>query len=321
MNAARFSGSRMRMRSPRRAPRSPRTPLYMDDIDRALADAWHRATIHADEAQRRLQRYLGPIYQRPLRSWALVLRAHDKRLPSGEVVNYEQFDDDGPDCAVSRITLTGELVRTLCGPITIPWPGVTINAAAKRFGVNRSTIHNWAKKGRIVMDVYPKRGGKKNRCSEKRVWTRSPLDPAGDVYAGPWGTIRQHLAQRVPRDFQQSLLRTHRYLRTTVMAFMRCPKCGKWRKNLYWPQPIWTLKMAMGMASRGELYRRYTDGFVCRQCAGFIYESVERRSRPASGYRVDCWDRFVKRISGGVLGGDDVAPPASAGSGADLSPA
>lgn len=303
----------------------------MDDLDRALADAWHRATIHADEAPQRLRRYLGPTYQRPLRSWALVLRAHDRRLPSGEVVNYEQFDDDGPDCAVSRITLTGELVATLCGPITIPWPGVTINAAAKRFGVNRSTIHNWAKKGRIVMDLYPKRGGKKNRCSEKRVWTRSPLDPAGDVYAGPWGTIRQHIAQRVPHDFQQSLLRTHRYLRTTVMAFMRCPKCAKWMKNLYWPQPIWTLRMASGHqgieASREELCGWYTDGFVCRECAGFVYESVERRSRPLPGYRVDCWDRFVRRISGGVLGGDDVAPPApmappaSAGSGGDLSPA
>ncbi len=65
--------------------------------------------------------------------------------------------------------------------------------------------------------------------------------------------------------------------------------------------------------SREELYRRYTEGFVCRECAGFIYESVERRSRPLPGYRVDCWDRFVKRISGGVLGGDDV--------GGDLNPA
>jgi len=278
----------------------------MDDIDRALEDAWHNASIGDDEAHRRLQRYLGPTYQRPLRSWSLVLRAHDQRLPVGEVVKYQQFDDDGPDCAVSRITLTGQLIRSLCGPITIPWPGVTINAAAKRFGVNRSTIHNWAKKDRIVMDVYPKQGGTVNRCSEKRVWTRTPLDPAGDVYAGPWGTLRQHVAERIPAEFHQSLLRTHRYLRTTVMAFMRCPKCDKWMKNLYWPQPIWTMKMAMGSDGR-YLCCWYTDGFVCRECAGFIYESVERRSRPAAGYSVDSWDRFVRRISGGVLAGDDVA--------------
>ncbi len=289
----------------------------MDDIDRALEDAWHRASIGDDEAQRRLQRYLGPTYQRPLRSWSLVLRAHDQRLPIGKVLDYEQFDDEGPDCAVSRITLTGELIHSLCVPITIPWPGVTINAAALRFGVNRSSIHNWAKKGRIVMDVYPKRGGKVNRCSVKRVWTRSPIDPTGDIYAGPWGTIRQHIAQRIPQDFQQSLLRTHRYLRTTVMAFMRCPKCAKWMKNLYWPQPIWTLKMASGLASAdlrhpgtegstNELYRWFTDGFVCRECAGFIYESVEHRSRPAPGYRVDSWDRFVKRISAGLLHGCEV---------------
>ncbi len=305
------------MRSLPRTPIRPRTPLKMDDIDRALEDAWHHATFDADQAQRRLQRYLGPTYQRPLRSWSLVLRAHDKRLPIDEVVKYEQFDDDGPDCAVSRITLTGELIHSLCGPVTIPWPGVTINAAAKRIGVNRSTIHNWAKKGWIVMDVYPKRGGKINRCSEKRVWTRSPLDPAGDVCAGPWGTIRQNLAQRVPHDFQQSLLRTHQYLRTTVLAFMRCPNCDKWTKNLYWPQPIWTMKMASGHqgteGSREELCRWYADGFVCRECAGFIYESVERRSRSSAGYRVDCWDRFVRRLSGGVLGGDDV--------GGDLNPA
>ncbi len=249
----------------------------MDDIDRALAEAWHRASIGDDEARRRLQRYLGPTYQRPLRSWSLVLRAHDRRLPSGEVVNYEQFDVDGPDCAVSRITLTGELIQSLCGPVTIPWPGVTINAAAKRFGVNRSTIHNWAKKGRIVMDVYPKRGGKINRCSEKRIWTRSPLDPAGDVYAGPWGTIRQHLAQRVPKNFQQALLRTHRYLGRNVMAFMRCPKCDKWMKNLYWPQPIWTVGMASGPRWNRDLRHQGPDGIGIFDIEGGAVSEVHGR--------------------------------------------
>ncbi len=293
----------------------------MDKLDHALDEAWNR--VGADLAQnpaaaaRRFARSLGPTYQRPLRSWALVLRAADKRLPVGDVVDYVEWDPQVPvQCAVEEITFHGETIRELCAPIRISWPGVSIDAAARICGVNRSTIHNWVRAGRVVMDVYPHRGGM-TRQAKKQIWTRAPIEPGGDVYAAPWGSIRPYVAESVPDTFVQSIRKTHRVVNRNPMCFFQCSRCDKWMKKLYWPQPIWTMAMALGEtiepgASRISGTRseddlnQFTDGFVCRLCAGLIYESVERRSRPAPGYRVDVWDRFITRISAGVLHARDV---------------
>ncbi|MCZ6850388.1 MAG: hypothetical protein O7F17_01970, partial [Planctomycetota bacterium] len=144
-----------------------------------------------------------------------------------------------------------------------------------------------------------------------------------DVICGPWGQMRQALPDRISRRWQQTLLRSHRP--TTPGAYIRffaCPRCQRWMKNVYWPMPVWTI--ALALASRDATHpeapagvprplpHRYPCGFVCRICAGLIYESVERRSRPLPGRHVDVWDRFVQRISGGMLRGREVARPQSA---------
>ena len=300
----------------------------MDQLDHALDEAWNRvrAELVRDplKAARRFARALGPTYQRPLRSWALVLRAADKRLPVGDVVNYVEWDPQfGVQCAVEQITFHGPTIRQLCAPIRIPWPGVSIDAAARCCGVNRSTIHNWVRAGRVVMDVYPHRGGM-TRQAKKQIWTRAPIEPGGDVYTASWGSIRPYAAEGVPDTFVQSIPKTHRVVNRNPMCFFQCPRCDKWMKKLYWPQPIWTIAMALAsrpvpgrsvlesgsvsasMRSPEDDFNQFTDGFVCRLCAGLIYESVERRSRPARGYRVDVWDRFITRISAGVLRARDV---------------
>ena len=89
-----------------------------------------------------------------------------------------------------------------------------------------------------------------------------------------------------------------------------CPGCGQWVFKLYWSTRLTTLAMVLGGAWAEAAWEENDglvgDGFVCRRCAGLVYESSERTSRPAPGRGVDVWDRFVKRISGGALRGREV---------------
>jgi len=278
----------------------------MDDIDRALLAAlgrvWPELENDPDELCRRFAAHAGPTYSRPLRTWSLVLRAHDTRLEGRCrccVTEYMTWDEDGPECAVEALELTGEIVRELCRPVYIDWPGVSVDDAAARFGVNRTTIHRWAKAGRVVMDVYPRRSRRNTHRADRQVWTRSPIDPTGDLLTGPWNTIRQGLADRIPLEWTQVVERTHKCLGTiSIMRFFRCPDCGRWTTKLLLPCSIWTMLQALDLCER---LPGAADHFTCWRCAGVIYESAERTSRPAPGRRVNTWDRFVKRISAGVL--------------------
>ena len=74
--------------------------------------------------------------------------------------------------------------------------------------------------------------------------------------------------------------------------------------------PVWTLSQRFAGLDEDAPYVGGPDAsrrvFLCLRCAGLLYESAERRSSPGvkmdgSRKRVDAMDRFVKRISGGVL--------------------
>src|SRR5258708_96177 len=106
----------------------------MDELDHALLDAWARIAprIKADrlEARRRAMRRMG--LSRPVRPWCLCIRASDSRI-----TDYRAQFDDRVAWASGRahtVRLDGEFLRVLCGPVRIPWPGVTIRAAAGALG-------------------------------------------------------------------------------------------------------------------------------------------------------------------------------------------
>ncbi len=289
----------------------------MDDIDRALQVAfsrvWPELQNNPDELARRFAAHAGSTYSRPLRTWSLVSRSHDTRLDARCkccVTEYMMWDDEGPECAVEALEVTGQVVRELCKPVYIDWPGVSIDEAAARFGVNRTTIHRWAKAGRIVMDLYPRGSHRNTHRANKQIWTRSPVDPAGDLLTGPWGTIQQGLVQRIPLDWTQVVERTHKCLGTmSIMRFFRCPDCACWTTKLMLPCTIWTMLDAVGLRSTPPAacgFAPPTDHFTCWRCANLKYESAERTSHPAPGRRVNTWHRFINRISAGVLRGRDV---------------
>lgn len=314
-----------------------------DDLDRALLDAWERAYQRfrndPEQLERIVKRFSGPTYTRPLRSWALVLRANDKRIPD--------------DNAQGVVQLDALRVRTWCAPVVIDYPGVPIDEAARLFGVNRTTVARWASPEKRTWwqavkeqmaglgddarfgrpAVYRVTGRRLmlehdlNRANPKRsvtrVWTPGyhGLDPGGEVWSGPWGQARRGLIQKVPADLTQQLVRVDRRLggdgpdgsagrvACRVMLWV-CPAqsggCGRRVYKLYLPMPAWTLVEAIG----GGAGRRPMDAedaaFVCQRCAGLVYESSERRSSPGKGpsgqrRRVDVFARFIRRVSGGAL--------------------
>jgi len=181
---------------------------------------------------------------------------------------------------------------------------------------------------RLVKDVYRNLADRKR--DKVRVWTMRAIDPGGEVYTEAWGDVRQHLANQLPDGFAQTIVRQPRKLGGTTPTWMWvCPqsepdragpvldnrraKCLGRVYKLYCPLPPWTIPAAMGLIERddamGDAWRDVaTHRFMCRNCAGLVYESSERnwRSGDARGSAAIAWDRFVQRMSMGVVRGRDV---------------
>lgn len=179
-----------------------------------------------------------------------MLRANDRRiddLPEGvvEPAGYVE-EEPGIECGVMGVRVDREVVSRLCGPVAIPWPGVDVSEAARRFGVNPTTVRRWAKRGLIVMDRDENRAdAKRSAC---RVWTRRAVDPSGHVWAEPWwGHGVGNLAESLPEGFSQTLLRTHRCLgdRSMVLEWL-CDGCGRRSAKVYYPVPVMTIGKWLG---------------------------------------------------------------------------
>ena len=203
------------------------------DFDRALLDAWHRAHEEAkgdpEKIKQILRRREMPTYTRPLRSWSLVLRACDSRIADNNTQGLVRID-------------RAAIVR-LCSPIKIDEP-VSLDTAARLFGVNRTTVSRWANPAdsertwyqdvqhqiaeasdmkwppstyyvagkRLMLAYFLNRADRKR--STARVWTPDAggLDPGGEVWSGDWGETRAGLTDRVSAAFVQTLQRVDRRL-------------------------------------------------------------------------------------------------------------
>lgn len=217
------------------------------DFDRAMLDAWHRVHEQCKDDPGKLAAILRrremATYTRPLRSWSLVLRACDSRI------------DDNNSMGLVRIDRAA--IRRFCSPVDIPYPGESLDEAARLFGVNRTTVSRWADpppegrgrsrrqrtwwqdvQGQIeaMSDMrWPPRTyqveGKRlmlehfhnvanTKRSVTRVWTPGfyGLDPGGEVWSGDWGSLRTDLAQKVDPSFVQQLARVDRKLGLAVRA-------------------------------------------------------------------------------------------------------
>jgi len=250
----------------------------MNELDLELFRAWHRVRDKLqddpEEAAKRAASSGQSTYARPVRSWCLVLRANDKRIDTHcamDVVEFIEWDEDSPQCAVEAVELTGDAVRELCAPVRIIWPGVSIDEAARIFGVNRTTILRWGNsraarknrnnqyrkmsgfedsqspaspdgvfprepyttrtEGRLVIDWYRKGNSQDLHRAIKRVWTPRPVDPAGHVWAADWGGLIVDLTHHVCENWSQTVHRTYRLL--SPGTYTRFVACPNCRKWCY----------------------------------------------------------------------------------------
>jgi hypothetical protein len=171
-----------------------------------------------------------------------------------------------------------------------------------------------------------------------RVWQRYAwgVDPSGELAGlSHWGALRREVTSHVPDTFSQVLRRVRRVdARGRASWQWRCPTCcsgpagarshagalrrhGRclgWVTRLYWVMPTWTIAASMSATARAA-WRLPPGGFVCRGCAGLVYESSERwwgRGTTAYERQANCraiaWDRLVRRVTSGRLRGKDVTP-------------
>jgi hypothetical protein len=124
--------------------------------------------------------------------------------------------------------------------------------------------------------------------------------------------MRRGSIERVPDEFCQVLLRGYRDCPPNGRWQWRCPEaeggCGRWVNKLFLPMRTWTMAMTLGVEEprREELIA--AKGFLCWKCAGLVYESTAA-SRKRGHHDAVAWDQFIRRMSGGVLSGEEVAPP------------
>ena len=120
----------------------------MDEIDRNLLEAWNRISrrVRRDrlEALHRSRRRLMPVLTRPSRAWCLCIRASDTRIN-----DYRCAID--PSRAIQQrlehdVVLSGSVIRDLCKPVTIPWPGIDWTRAAAMLGRHEESIRRWITK-------------------------------------------------------------------------------------------------------------------------------------------------------------------------------
>ncbi|MBI1338046.1 MAG: hypothetical protein GC164_13950 [Phycisphaera sp.] len=288
-----------------------------DALDRAILGALWRLREHApaDDLRARAAGALRDRHtalDRPLRSWSLVLRATDSRLAC---------EMRERDAGRELVVLGRGLVERLCSPVMIDWPGVCVREAADRFGVSTVTIWRWAKAGLIQRWVDENRADRKRDAV--RFWTRVPFDVSMRVNThGPWGSVRRGLVRHVPEDFEQRLEWERDTNDRGEPGRWVCPGCGRFVERMYWPVRFWTVlaHLAGEMLELGD--RMVGEGFSCRRCAGLWYESNEgswgrlRVGEEGGGdmgitkckgrSRAIAWDRFVRRLTGGLLRGDEV---------------
>ena len=258
----------------------------MDDLDRALLDAWHRVRtqLAADPARagRRVERALRQSVRRPVRGWCLCVRASSPRWSDPGLA---QTKEDRQRCAqqqAHRVVITGAELRAACRPVSIGPPGVTVAEAAQLLGRDETTTWRLVRKG-VLRPASPKRLGKTDhkRGGGRKllVVTDGPIDPARDYRRGPdelrdWGSLWQHHHTKVDQGFEQVVQRVPRLWPAgrsggrkagakdefrgwewvcpgRELADGRVVPCGRVCRRLFGPLPVWTVGRMLGDEALG----------------------------------------------------------------------
>lgn len=313
--------------------------MALEQLNHNLIEAFYRvrAALAGDAARRgrRVERTLRSALRRPVRAWCVGVRASDARYTWGDMAD----EQDGRAACKGyphTVVLRGRRVRELCSAVWLDWPGMPIAEAALALGRPERALYAWVERGvlRSFTEHTPGKRGKPTR------WVFSPvaLDPVADDGRPPWtvwGTRWQWLGERVPEEASWAVRRVPRMRKGVrhggdassawpglfVGWDWECPgrpladgrwhKCGRVCKKLWLPLPVWTVgDWLAGRGDADEQVWKHEPVFdaggcrpACAKCWGVRYDSV--RSVPG-----EAWNGFVSVVSGGLLYGREVEPPA-----------
>ena len=323
----------------------------MDQIDRNLLDAWNRISgrVRRDrlEALHRSRRRLMPALTRPMRPWCLCLRASDTRINDYRcVINPSRAIQERIE---HEVVLSGTVIRDLCKPVMIPWPGIDWIRAAAMLGRHEESIRSWITKGVLRARYDSAHSHGKRGKPVPIVYAPSPLDPNANQGQAPdriWGTLWQTLWQRLLENYELVVTRAPIWrnyrgdLRQRGWKFI-CPgrfnpdgthsPCNRQVTRLFGPQSVWTLPQAAGIdqgfdvAAEAEPEPRDFPGAPRLRLAGTWHPGLSdpvKATGPRSFACHHCWrvryttltdrsgwNEFITHISGGLLYGYEVKRP------------
>ncbi|MEM9021307.1 MAG: hypothetical protein AAGC44_12135 [Planctomycetota bacterium] len=194
----------------------------MDALDLALMEAWERVgqrlLDRPWERVKRMERVRRAELRRPVRAWAVCVRASDHRIGDGGYSADRPWGDFG--CETSwhlerkgrrhRVTLTGRRLAELIKPVRVVEP-VDVKEMARLLGRDVRTVVSWRERGVLAGEQTRLHAGQ--RRAKWMLRTVGGLDPQADGGRGPsgwWGTTWEHHWERVPADLWVRLKRVPR---------------------------------------------------------------------------------------------------------------
>jgi hypothetical protein len=204
--------------------------------------------------------------RRPMRQWCLAVRASDARINPATAAIVPEDAAYPHECITPglegyfpyekhEVTLTAELLRTICRPITILPGGDDWKQVAKRLGRTKNALRTAIDKRKFEVRHC---AGYLGQFGKPIPMVRSEhsLDPnAGRLAERPepaCGSAWQTLAERLPDDFAQTLTRvpTMRPMRGRLVWrgwSWTCPGCARAVRIVYYPFPAMNLPTFFGI--------------------------------------------------------------------------
>jgi DNA-binding NarL/FixJ family response regulator len=195
-------------------------------FEQLIRDTWNRLEpqLFKDRAElaRRMKRRDSRTFSRPPRAWCLAVRACDRRITERNGCVDPDYATDPHDPAhpgrvlEHTVTLTADLLRDLCCPVTLAPGGELHDRAAKKLGITSHGLNSARISGalqtRHIKGLLGRRGHPVPIVS-----SREPLDAcAGRNFQLPhplW-TGDAYPSARIPGDLRQTLTRVPVYAST-----------------------------------------------------------------------------------------------------------
>jgi len=221
----------------------------MNDVDRLILEAWEKLgpkiMADPDELAKRLARRRRPILTRPVRAWCLAVRASDTRItPAHWIITPEHaMDLNHPhhpyEPIEHEVTIQPHALRKYCRPVRTDSWGELVQDVAKQLGCSNSAILR-ARWGGVFTERFVKGLGGKHGPPIPLIHSAKTLDPSGGRhFERPeqlWGSLWEWLADMLPDDFEQTIVRRPRFRRFNLRCKddsqlvgyrWLCPSCKK----------------------------------------------------------------------------------------------